>query len=360
MENLFDMKLFSAEALSNDTISFIAWYDDGRIVTCNPPFVELTGYATDELDSMEWPCDFAPPKTCELITKSIDSLKRGLKAYRHEGIITRKDSTTVPIEMYVHRHNDAAGKFLFYYSFITDISSRKRVEEALLASKAQAELYLDLMAHDINNLNQTTLGCLELALESAHDPGEKELMSRALEATKNSSQLIANVRKLRQIQEHELKCEPVRLCKLLTEIKSEYEGMHVKHVSINLTPACECVVNANNLLKDVFVNLVGNAVKHSTGPVTVDIIMLDLFEDGTHFCKVIVQDNGPGIPDKLKSKLFTRLRSGPKKATGWGLGLYLSKVLVNDFGGRIWVEDRVPGDHTKGARFVVVLPASDN
>jgi signal transduction histidine kinase len=40
-----------------------------------------------------------------------------------------------------------------------------------------------------------------------------------------------------------------------------------------------------------------------------------------------------------------------------GLGLYLVKTLVDSYGGRVWVEDRVPGDRTKGARFVVMLPA---
>jgi signal transduction histidine kinase len=43
--------------------------------------------------------------------------------------------------------------------------------------------------------------------------------------------------------------------------------------------------------------------------------------------------------------------------TGKGLGLYLVRTLVHDFQGMIWVEDGVPGDPTKGARFVVMLPA---
>jgi signal transduction histidine kinase len=41
-----------------------------------------------------------------------------------------------------------------------------------------------------------------------------------------------------------------------------------------------------------------------------------------------------------------------------GLGLYLVKTIVEDFGGKVRVEDRVPGDHTKGAKFVVMLPAA--
>ena len=73
----------------------------------------------------------------------------------------------------------------------------------------------------------------------------------------------------------------------------------------------------------------------------------------------MVEDDGPGIPDDFKSRIFNRMLKGTDKAKGMGLGLYLVKSLVDSYGGRVWVEDRVPGDHTKGARFVVMLPAAE-
>jgi signal transduction histidine kinase len=76
------------------------------------------------------------------------------------------------------------------------------------------------------------------------------------------------------------------------------------------------------------------------------------------YCKVSVEDDGPGIPDDLKPKLFSRFRRGPTKASGKGLGLYLVKNLVEGYGGEVSVEDRVAGDHTKGSRFVITLPAA--
>ena len=60
----------------------------------------------------------------------------------------------------------------------------------------------------------------------------------------------------------------------------------------------------------------------------------------------------------VKTRLFIRFQRGQAKVTGKGLGLYLVRTLVHDFQGKIWVEDRVPGDHTKGARFVVMLPTA--
>ena len=60
----------------------------------------------------------------------------------------------------------------------------------------------------------------------------------------------------------------------------------------------------------------------------------------------------------VKCRLFKKFQSGRTRAQDKGLGLYLVKALVEDFRGRVWVEDRIPGDHTKGARFVVMLPVS--
>ncbi len=59
----------------------------------------------------------------------------------------------------------------------------------------------------------------------------------------------------------------------------------------------------------------------------------------------------------MKEKNFYRLSRGNTRAKGSGPGLYLVKSIVESYGGRVWVEDRAKGDHMKGARFVLELPA---
>jgi signal transduction histidine kinase len=73
---------------------------------------------------------------------------------------------------------------------------------------------------------------------------------------------------------------------------------------------------------------------------------------------VTVADNGPGIPDDMKAKLFQRFKGEGAKSGGHGLGLYLVKTIVDDFGGRVKAGDRVRGDYSKGAKFVLLLPAA--
>jgi signal transduction histidine kinase len=100
---------------------------------------------------------------------------------------------------------------------------------------------------------------------------------------------------------------------------------------------------------------VGNAIKHSTGPINIDIKVWNTY-NGQAFCNISIEDNGPGIPPEQKNMMFTRFQPGATKAHGKGLGLYLVKALVEDFHGNIWVEDRIPGDYSKGSKFVIRLP----
>lgn len=244
------------------------------------------------------------------------------------------------------------------YGTIQDITDRKIGEDELNREKNRAELFLDLMGHDIRNMNQIGIGYLEMALENTGAcPENKTFIKKSLDSLHNSSKLIDNVRKLQKVETHELRYGPVNICPVLSSVRSEYLNIPGRKVTIDYLPDCECYVNANELLRDVFSNIIGNAIKHSTGPLSISITVLDAYEAGQRYCKITIEDNGPGIPPELKGKLFTRFQRGTTRAHGRGLGLYLVKALVDDFSGRIWIEDRVPGNYRKGARFVVMLPA---
>ena len=94
--------------------------------------------------------------------------------------------------------------------------------------------------------------------------------------------------------------------------------------------------------------------------VDISVKLEECQDNGKNYYKVSIEDNGPGIPDDMKDKIFNRLQRGETKARGMGLGLYLVKSLVDSYNGKVWVEDRVTGDHTKGSRFVVLLPAMED
>ncbi len=240
-----------------------------------------------------------------------------------------------------------------------DISERKQAEIKLEEAKAQAKLYVDLMGHDINNMHQIALGYLELARDMQPDVGQTEFIDRPVEVLQRSARLIKNVRKLQKLRDGMLRIEVVDVGKVLADVQREFGEVPDKMVTLNLNGRENCLVHANELLHDVFANLVSNAIKH-TGDHADIAIDLDIVEgDGRQYCRVMVEDDGPGIPDDFKGRIFNRLLKGTDKAKGMGLGLYLVKSLVESYGGRVWVGDRIAGDHTKGARFVVMLPMAE-
>ncbi|BAI62269.1 putative histidine kinase [Methanocella paludicola SANAE] len=256
---------------------------------------------------------------------------------------------------------DRSGAPEWMYGIVEDITKRKFIENKFRDAQAQAELYVDLMGHDINNMNMVALGFLEMADDKLRaggtlDMSDEQLILKAVENIKSSSILIDNVRKLQRERAGELKLMAIDIVEVLASVKDQYLNVPGRDVKIDLDMKCSCAVIANDLLRDVFSNLVGNSIKHSSGPLTVNIRMTCDGEAGMKFCKVAVEDNGPGIPDTQKALIFDRSQT-VKKLRGKGLGLYIVNTLVSDFHGKVWVEDRVYGDHTKGARFVVMLPA---
>jgi signal transduction histidine kinase len=178
----------------------------------------------------------------------------------------------------------------------------------------------------------------------------------------NSSKLIDNVRKIQRSRAGGLKFRPIDLCEILTDLKDHYSNVPDREVDIRLTGLRQCFVSTNELIRDVFTNLISNSIKHSSPDrrLEITIDLKKITRRGKDLYEISIEDNGPGIPDNLKSRLFTRFERGKTKASGRGLGLYLVKTLLEDMGGSISAEDRVKGDHRKGARFVVLLPAISN
>lgn len=395
---------FAANAIENDTISFIAIHGDGHILTFNIAFCELTGYTKAEIGAMRWPDDFTPATQLVQLTELIEGLScKRLQSpgliHQYEEEIVKKNGLIVPVEIYVHKFCRADGSPQYYYAFITNISDRirmehdlirsrdkleaqvkertielskandaliaevgehKRTEAALRDAMGQADLYVDLMSHDLSNMNHAIMGYLELALETMGNGSEhNELLETPLEIIKNSSTLIENVKKMRKLLRHDIQIHANDLGAMLSEMQSQYSHMSSREISINYAPVQGCLVNSNGFLKDVFKNLIENAIKHSTGPLAINLSLTKTLEGELEYCNVVVEDTGPGIPDQLKETIFKLFNGDPWKTSRRGLGLHLVNTIVETLGGRIWVEDRVPGDYTKGARFTVVLPVAN-
>ncbi|BAI61251.1 putative histidine kinase [Methanocella paludicola SANAE] len=343
----------------NPRIDEMSWSDEGfRIFGYEPGSVRLT---------LEWFIsrifEGDRDNVREFAYAARDDNKLGSIDYR----IMMPDGTiryVTSVADKVVRDHDGTAKWV--YGISQDITERKQAEVELQEAKEQAELYVDLMGHDINNMNQIGMGYLELALralelEGSLGPQYRTFIEKPYEAFESSSRLIDTVIKLRRAKALDIRMEVVDLGRILDEAKARYSLVPGRSITINThySHVRRYPVMANVLLADVFSNLLGNSIKHSEGPLAIDIRLSPRAEPDGKYYVVTIEDNGPGIPDDLKAGLFARFHRGRTKAKGTGLGLFLVKMLVESFSGKIWVEDRVPGDFRKGSKFVVVLRAAD-
>jgi signal transduction histidine kinase len=227
----------------------------------------------------------------------------------------------------------------------------------------QANLYKDIFAHDINNILQNIQSSLELSSIYFKNPEKyitvMELYGIIKEQVNRGSKLISNVRKLSALHESKFIVKPMRVNKTIKEsIKFLKHSFQTRKINIQINnKKTEYFVQANELLLDIFENILLNAVRHNSNiNVKIEIKISSEKIDGKRYVKIEISDNGDGIEDVRKEYIFQRGSKDQSSKGGMGLGLSLVKKTIDRYNGKIWVEDRVKGDFTKGSNFILLIP----
>jgi PAS domain S-box-containing protein/putative nucleotidyltransferase with HDIG domain len=108
-----------------------------RLLSCNPAFGQLTGYKEEELINLSWQTDLTPAEWRSVGDRAVEELARTGKPQRYEKEILCKDGSRRPIEVLLQQVTHEDGSCRYLYSFVTDITERKRAEEALRANEAK-------------------------------------------------------------------------------------------------------------------------------------------------------------------------------------------------------------------------------
>ena len=119
-------------------------------------------------------------------------------------------------------------------------------------------------------------------------------------------------------------------------------------------------MEANDLLQKVFENILINSVKYNNKEsIELFIKIKQEQKDNKNYIRIEFIDNGMGVKEDRKKIIFKRGYRDFKGEKGMGLGLSLVKKIMDNYNGKIWVEDKVDGDHTQGSNFVVLIPQSN-
>lgn len=251
----------------------------------------------------------------------------------------------------------AGGKVYGVVVALTDVTAHQQALARSERLRREAEFYVDLMSHDIRNFNQVSMGYLELlqVKENLADD-ERMYLEKSLNGVMGSNKLIDDIKRVRMIRERgDRDLAPTDLGKVIAEdVEYVIQSRPESRVVINHNARPGQMAVANSLVHDVFRHILENAIKYDPHPEKViDIDVSESQCDGRGCWIVHISDHGPGIPDARKEAIFERMTGGSTR--GAGLGLSIVRLIMDKLGGRIHVEDRVPGDPSQGSVFVVQL-----
>jgi signal transduction histidine kinase len=239
-----------------------------------------------------------------------------------------------------------------------DIDRRKHAEAREKAERERANLYLEVMTHDLNNINQSLLFSLGLVETIDNVPERvKSMMQQSSWHIRRSGRMTANMRALLQLQETPPIVEEVDLYDYIQIAKFAVEqDFPWKELSLKTNiKKGEFLVAGHVYLHQVCFNIIHNSMAFDESEI-IEIEVNAEKVDNLKMIRIEFIDKGPGVPDSTKEFIFRRTGSPDEQIVGRGLGLTLVDQIVRSLGGRIKVEDRISGDHTKGAKFVIMLP----
>ena len=268
-----------------------------------------------------------------------------------EGDIERPDGSHISVGVTHSLLYDDEGRVLNVIVNVHDITRFREAEEL-------QSTFISVISHELKTPVALIKGYAgTLRREDADWDGDtlREGLQIIEEESDRLDGLIDNLLDASRIEAGTLKLEPTELSlpALASNAVKKFRTQSEKHqFEVSFPPDFPLVYADEERTRQVFYNLLGNAIKYSPGGGTVRVGGKVLKDE----VLIYVSDEGVGIPPDEQERLFRRfyrVDSGPRRRTqGAGLGLYLSRAIIEAQGGRIWVESEAG----QGATFYFTLP----
>jgi two-component system, cell cycle sensor histidine kinase and response regulator CckA len=334
---------------------------DGRFLEVNAALAHMLGYDTpDQLLGL----DLA--KDIYLDPDERVRLRQRPNALLPEWVSTRwkrRDGSAITVRLSVHRVLDESGEVEAYDGLVEDVTERQRHDELLRRSERMASLGTTLagVAHELNNPLAAIIGFTQLLLKKelpADDRAALETINHeAIRSATIVKDLLAMTRK-RDV-ERRMATDVNDIVGYIARTRRYALETAGITMTVELDPALKPVHGDRAQLEQVVLNLLNNAEQAlitasdaSRGFGSPRITLRTRQDGGTVVMEV--QDNGPGVPEESRSRIWDPFWTTKEEGEGIGLGLTVVHGIVVDHGGTITLEP----DAKPGARFVVRLPAA--
>ncbi|MGD0500506.1 MAG: PAS domain S-box protein [Bryobacteraceae bacterium] len=360
-QRLRDQQFYTRSLIESNIDAIMTTDPAGIITDVNKQMEALTGCTRDELIGAPFKGYFTDPGRAEA---GIKQVLREKKITNYELTACAWDGKTTVVSLNATTFYDRDRKLQGVFAAARDVTERKRLDQALeeqnvelKRARAAAEkanlaksAFLSSMSHELRSPLNAILGFAQLINSDTPPPTPSQTASidQILHAGWYLLELINEILDLAQIESGKLalSLEPTSLAEVMSECQAMIEPQGQKR-GIKMTfPQFElaCFVDADRTrLKQVLINLISNAIKYNQPNGTV-VVEVDRASGTPERTRVSIKDTGAGLPPDMLRQLFqpfNRLGQERNSEEGTGIGLVMSKRLVELMGGEIGVESTV-------------------
>jgi PAS domain S-box-containing protein len=345
---------------------------DGMVEEFSPAAERTFGYSREEAVGRELAELIIPPflrqRHRDGLTRYLATGDATVMGRRIEMTAMRSDDTQFPVELAISKV-DLPGVDLFT-GYIRDITERKRaeadVQKALESEREAADrlrvldemknTFLQAVSHDLRTPLSVVLG-IALTLDREDltlSPNEaRDLRRRLAVNARKLERMLSNLLDLERLKRGVVEANPelTDVGQLILRSVAEADFLTDRDVRLQADPILATIDPAK--VERIVENLLANAAKHTPDGTVIWIRVIP--EEGG--IQIVVEDDGPGVPQNVRTAIFEPFRQGPgdHPSPGAGIGLSLVARFAALHGGTAWVQDREGG----GASFRVRLPSED-
>jgi PAS domain S-box-containing protein len=363
-QRLRDQQFYTRSLIESNIDALMATDPAGIITDVNKQTEALTGCTRDELIGAPFKNYFTDPERAEA---GINRALSGSRVTDYELTARARDGRETVVSYNATTFHDRDRKLQGVFAAARDVTDRKRFEQTqqennveLERAKAAAEKanlakseFLSSMSHELRSPLNAILGFAQLLSsdEPAPSPSQASYIEPILRAGWYLLDLINEILDLAQIESGKLalSLEPTSVAEVMAECQAMIEPQGQKRGIAMTFPgfAIPCFVDADRIrLKQVIINLLSNAIKYNqpNGTVVVTCERAACEESTDGRVRISVRDTGRGLPPEMLAQLFqsfNRLGRETGAEEGTGIGLVMSKKLVELMGGTIGVDSVV-------------------